>query len=108
MKIALPADRPSLDAQVQNRLGTTPYLLIVDPEDMSFEVLNGPPPTLGPGAGVQALTIALGKGATVILVGYISPNISRPLQKAAYLPFPDSTSSLKLHAQSQVVMPQIH
>jgi predicted Fe-Mo cluster-binding NifX family protein len=81
MKIALPADRPSLDARVQNRLGTTPYLLIIDPEDMSFEALEGPPPTLGPGAGVQALSIALGKGATVILVGYISPNISRPLQK---------------------------
>lgn len=81
MKIAVPADGPNLSARVQGRLGTTPYLLVVDPYDMSFETLEGPPPSLGPGAGVHALSIVLGKGATVILVGYISPNISRPLQK---------------------------
>ncbi|MFC1877981.1 NifB/NifX family molybdenum-iron cluster-binding protein [Thermodesulfobacteriota bacterium] len=81
MKIAVPADEPSLEARVQNKLGTTPYLLVVDPDDMSFEVLDGPPPSLGSGAGVQALSIVLGKGANVILVGYISPNISKPLQK---------------------------
>ncbi len=51
MKIAVPADGPSLDARVQNKLGTTPYLLVVDSNDMSFEALDGPPPSLGPGAG---------------------------------------------------------
>lgn len=81
MKIAVPADGPSLEARVQNKLGVAPYLLVVDPDDMSFEVLDGPPPSIGPGAGVQALSIVLGKGATVILVGYISPSISGPLQK---------------------------
>jgi len=81
MKIAIPADGPSLEARVQSKLGTTSYLLIVDPDDMSFEVLDGPPTSLGPGAGVQALSMVLAKGARVILVGYISPNISKPLQK---------------------------
>ena len=81
MKIAVPADGPNLEARVQNRLGTTPYLLVVDPGDMSFEALDGPLSSIGSGAGVQALSIVLGKGATVILVGYISPNISRPLEK---------------------------
>jgi predicted Fe-Mo cluster-binding NifX family protein len=81
MKIAVPADGPSLEARIQNKLGTTPYLLVVDPDDMSFEVLDGPPPSLGSGAGVQALSIVLAQGANVILVGYISPNILRPLQK---------------------------
>jgi len=81
MKIAVPADGPSLEARVQNKLGTTPYLLVVDPDDMSFEVLDGPPTSLGSGAGVQALSIVLGKGANIILVGYISPNIFKPLQK---------------------------
>jgi uncharacterized membrane protein YraQ (UPF0718 family) len=37
MKIAVPADEPSLEARVQNKLGTTPYLLVVDPDDMSFQ-----------------------------------------------------------------------
>jgi len=81
MKIAVPADGPSLEARVQVKLGTTPYLLVVDSDDLSFEVLDGPPPSLGSGAGVQALSIVLGKGVNVILVGYISPNISKPLQK---------------------------
>ena len=81
MKIAVPADGPNLEARVQGRLGTAPYLLVIDPDDMSFEALEGPPLSIGSGAGDQALSMALGKGATVILVGYISPNISRPLQK---------------------------
>jgi len=81
MKIAVPSDGPSLEARVQNKLGTSPYLLVVDSNDMSFEVLDGPPPSLGSGAGVQALSIVLAQGANVILVGYISPNISGTLQK---------------------------
>ena len=81
MKIAVPAGGPSLEARVQSRLGTSPCLLIVDPDDMSFEVLEGPSPSLGPGAGVQALSLVLAKGANVLLVGYMSPNISGPLQK---------------------------
>ena len=70
MKIAVPADGPSLDARVQNKLGTTPYLLVVDLDDLPFEVLDGPPPSLGSGAGVQALSIVLGKEANVILEDY--------------------------------------
>ena len=82
MKIAVPADGPSLEARVQNKLGTTPYLLVIDSNDMSYEVMDGPSPSLGTGAGVQALSLVLEKGATVILVGYISPNISRPLRES--------------------------
>jgi predicted Fe-Mo cluster-binding NifX family protein len=81
MKIAVPADGLNISARVQGRFGTASHLLGVDPGDMSFEALAGPPPSLGPGAGIHALSLVLGKGATVILAGCLSPNISDPFKK---------------------------
>jgi len=81
MKIAIPADRPDLDARVQNKLGAAPYLLVIDSDDLSFEILDSSLLASGPLAGLQALSLVLDKGATVILVGYMSPNIIGPLQK---------------------------
>ena len=49
MKIGITATGPDLGASVSNRLGTTPYLLVVDVKDMSFETVAGPPPSAGPG-----------------------------------------------------------
>ncbi len=51
MKIAVPANAPHLDAQVEHRLGRASYILVIDIDDMSFEAVAGPPPSLGPGAG---------------------------------------------------------
>jgi len=81
MKIAIPTDGPNLDARVQNKLGAAPYLLVVDPTDMSYEVLDRTSMAHRTGAGVQALSLVLDKGATVILVGYMSPNIIGPLKE---------------------------
>ena len=44
MKIAIPATAPNLDAQVEHKLGTAAYLLVIDMDDMSFEAMEGPPP----------------------------------------------------------------
>ncbi|RLC15685.1 MAG: hypothetical protein DRI24_10340 [Deltaproteobacteria bacterium] len=81
MKIAIPADGPSLDARVHNKMGATPYLLVVDSDNLSFEILDSALLAPGPVAGVQALSLVLEKGAEVILVGYMSPNIIGPLQE---------------------------
>ena len=68
MKIALPAGTPDMTARVENKLGTAPYLLVIDTDDMTFEAIEGPPLTAGPGSGIQAVTLALSMGAKTLLL----------------------------------------
>ena len=81
MKIGITATGPDLGASVSNRLGTTPYLLVVDVKDMSFETVAGPPPSAGPGAGIETISIAMGMGVKAILTGFLSPHIALTLEK---------------------------
>jgi len=81
MKIAVPAGGPTLDARVERRLSTAPYLLVIETDDLSFDVLEGVPPSHGPGAGIQAVSLVLGMGAKALLTGYISPNIAGTLRQ---------------------------
>ena len=56
LKIAVPAEGPDLDARISDRLGLSPYLLIVDLESKRFEALRSPRDFLGgagSGAGMQ-------------------------------------------------------
>ena len=82
MKIAMPVDAPNLDAQVENRLGTASYLLVVDTETGTFEAVQTPAGTSGPGAGIQIVSMAVGMGAEVVLCGYIAPYIAETLEKS--------------------------
>ncbi|OQY07512.1 MAG: hypothetical protein B6I22_02795 [Desulfobacteraceae bacterium 4572_123] len=79
MKIAVPATAPDLDAPVALKLGTAPYLLIIEIETMAFEALEAPSNSAGPGAGIQALALILEQGVHTILVGFISPGIAATL-----------------------------
>jgi len=81
MKIAVPASAPNLEAQVEHKPGTATYLLVIDTKDMTFESIERPPTSHGPGAGIEALTLVLDRGADVILTGYISPNIAGPIRR---------------------------
>jgi predicted Fe-Mo cluster-binding NifX family protein len=76
MKIGIPSSEPNLEGMVENKLGIAAHLLVVETDDMSFEVLKGPPHSSRPGAGVQAISLVVDMGARVILVGYISPYIA--------------------------------
>lgn len=82
MKIAIPADAPHLDARIAGRLGVAPYLLVIDTEDRTFKAVQGPPRSVGPGAGIQIVIQALGMGAEALLTGYISPHIAQTLEKS--------------------------
>lgn len=75
MKIAVPCSVPDLDAKVAPKLGTAAHVLIIETENMSFEVMAGPPPESGPGAGVAIISLAVSEGADVLLVKYVAPHI---------------------------------
>ena len=81
MKIAIPANAPDLGASIENRLGAAAYLLVIDIEDLSFEAVDGPSPSAGLNAGVEAISIVTSMGAKAILSGFINPHIALTLRE---------------------------
>ena len=79
MKIGVPAATSDLDAQVGRRLGTSPFLLVVDPETMALEAVPRPP--AGRARGVGMVLTALQKEVDVILAGYLSPHLATTLRE---------------------------
>ena len=72
MKIAIPADGPDFDAKVGDKLGLSPYLLVVDLESRQFEVI-GTPRGSATGAGMQVVAQIIAKKSNVVLTGWCSP-----------------------------------
>ncbi len=80
MIIAVPADGPDFGAKVADRFSTAKYLLIIDINTGEYEALINPFTTGQHGAGIQAVILAVGKGAKAILTGFISPAIVNQLK----------------------------
>jgi len=71
MKLAISSEGPALESRVCQRLGTAPYLIIVDPETMAFEAVKNP--EAFPGGGMQAVALAINQKVDAVLTGYCSP-----------------------------------
>jgi len=83
MKIAVTSQGTDLDAQVDPRFGRAAYILVVDSETFSFEVLdNKENANALKGAGIQAGTMVSDKGATVLLTGFCGPNAFKVMKAA--------------------------
>jgi len=72
VKIAIAAEGSDLRAGIANRFGMSAYLVIVDLDTGKFEAIASPGAGKR-GAGMQAVVLALSKGAKAVLTGYCSP-----------------------------------
>jgi predicted Fe-Mo cluster-binding NifX family protein len=79
MKIAISAEKPDLTAQVAQRFGISPYLIIIDPETMEIEAIPNPGAAGKQAAGIQAVVIAITKEVDTVLTGYCSPTAMKYL-----------------------------
>jgi len=79
MKIGVPAVASDLDAQVDRRLGTCAFLLVVDAETMAFEAVRAP--SSGSARGVAMIVTALQREVDVILAGYVPPRLVTTLRE---------------------------
>lgn len=75
MKIAVASTSADMSGSVASKLGTAPHVLLIETDDMSFEALEGLPPSSGPGAGTAIISMAVGCGAQAVLAGYVAPHI---------------------------------
>jgi len=82
MKVAVSSSGRDLDAQIDPRFGRCAYFVIVETDDMSFEVFDNENIALGGGAGIQSGQFVASKGAKTIITGNAGPNAVRTLSAA--------------------------
>ena len=82
MRIAVSANRPDLDADIDPRFGRCQYLILVDPETMSFETINNTGGMGSGGAGIATAQLIAGKEVEAVLTGNCGPNAYQVLSTA--------------------------
>ncbi len=82
MKIAVSANGPSLDAEVDPRFGRCAYFIIADPETMEFEAVDNASAMAAGGAGISAAQMVVQKGVKAVITGNLGPNAHQVLSAA--------------------------
>ena len=82
MKIGVSANGGSLDAEVEPRFGRCPYFVVVDSDDMRFDIFHNSGSTAAGGAGVRAAQTFQQRGVNVVLTGQVGPNAQQGLEAA--------------------------
>ena len=82
MKIAVTSTGKDLSSNVDSRFGRAANFIIVNPENMDYEVVeNAQNLDLPQGAGIQAGKTIVDSGATVLITGFCGPKAFKVLQK---------------------------
>jgi predicted Fe-Mo cluster-binding NifX family protein len=74
MKVAVSSSGRDLNAQLDPRFGRCSYFLIIDTQDMSFEIFENENAALGGGAGIQSAQFVASRGAQAVITGNCGPN----------------------------------
>ena len=82
MKVAVSSMGTDLEAQIDPRFGRCANFIIVDTDDMRFEVFDNKSIALSGGAGIQSAQFMASKGAKVIITGSLGPNAVTALTAA--------------------------
>jgi len=82
MKIAISSSGKDLNSQIDPRFGRCAHFLIIETDDMGFEVFNNENISLGGGAGIQSAQFVASKGAKAVITGNCGPNAVRTLSAA--------------------------
>ena len=96
MKVAVTSQGKALDAPVDPRFGRAAYILIVDTDENTIEVLdNSENVNAFKGAGIQAAASVADKGAEVLLTGYCGPKAFQTLEAAGVKVVNDATGTVQ-------------
>ena len=95
MKIAVSSSGNDLDSQIDPRFGRCTYFIIVETDDMSFEVFENKSMALGGGAGIQSAQFVASNGARTIITGNLGPNAVKALSAAGVEVFAGQSGSVR-------------
>jgi len=82
MRIAVSASGPTLDAEVDPRFGRCQCFIIVDPDNMEFEVVENSGAQARGRAGIATAQMIVDKGVEAVLTGNCGPNAFQVLYAA--------------------------
>ena len=82
MKIAVTSKGNTIESQVDPRFGRCGQFIIVESDDMSFEVVDNSAAAAGGGAGIQAAQQVAETDAKILLTGNCGPNAFKTLDAA--------------------------
>jgi predicted Fe-Mo cluster-binding NifX family protein len=91
MKLAISSSGKDLNSQLDPRFGRCAYFLIINPDDMSFEVFSNESAVLGGGAGIQSAQFLASKGVNAVITGNCGPNAVQTLSAAGIEVFTGQT-----------------
>ena len=95
MKVAVSSNGKNLDSQIDPRFGRCAYFLIVETDDMNFEVFDNENIALGGGAGIQSAQFVASKGIQAVITGNCGPNAVRTLSAAGVKLFVGQSGTVK-------------
>ncbi len=101
MKIAITAQEPSPDSQIDPRFGRAPWLMIYDPTENNWQLIdNSEGLNAAHGAGIQAAQKVIDQQATAIITGAIGPKAYRSLTAAGIKIFHGAKGSVSQALQA--------
>ena len=82
MKICITSYGKDLESKVEPRFGRSPYFIIWEDADNSFECIVNPNINETSGAGIKSAQLIVDKGVKVVLSGQIGPKAAKVLESA--------------------------
>jgi len=82
MKIAVSSMGRDMDATIAPLFSTCPYFIMVNTDDMGFEVFDNEKASLGEEAKIEGAKFVVSKGANAVIIGDCSPDAMRELSAA--------------------------
>lgn len=95
MKIAVSSSGQDLDAQLDPRFGRCSNFLIIDTNDMSFEVFANENAALGGGAGIQSAQFVVSKGVKAVITGNCGPKAMQVFSAGEVQVYVGQTGTIK-------------
>jgi predicted Fe-Mo cluster-binding NifX family protein len=95
MKIAVSSSGKDLGSRIDPRFGRCAYFLMVETDDMSFEVFDNQSIASGGGAGIQSAQFISSKGAKAVITGNCGPNAVQTLAVAGIEVFLENTGIVR-------------
>lgn len=73
MKVAISATGKDLEASIDERFGRSRYFIVVETDDMSYEVIENTNADLSTSAGIQSASLVASKGVEAVITGNCGP-----------------------------------
>jgi len=95
MKVAVSTNGRDIDSPIDPRFGRCAYFLMVETDDMNFEVFDNQSIALSGGAGIQSAQFISSKGAKAVITGNCGPNAVQTLTAAGIEVFLGNTGIVR-------------